>query len=202
MCIRRALKSHQRHNLSLMLCCSHLDRKEKTLGLIGRKETSLLRVCLCPPPQLSASRELVCVIDMLLICWGLLSRPTLRCPTAADDGQLICGTEISVLERKLSLRDSEADLNWSHLVRLLWRNTRVRLLMSQPFFHDEGCHHPWQIRFGSGCSVTVVCSVSLNIAVWTYLHERCLKLLAHLWLMPVCKTSPPYLCPERVRKMK
>lgn len=61
----------------------------------------------------------MCVIDMLLICQGLLSHHMLGCPSAADDGQLICGAEISVLERKLSLRRSTADLNWSHLVRLL-----------------------------------------------------------------------------------
>lgn len=174
MCIRRTLKSHEHHILSLMLCWSQFYIKEKTtLGLIALKQTSLLRVCLCSPnrlPLVSLCVLCVCVIDMLLICQGPLSRPMLRCPSAADDGQLICGVEISILERKVSLRHSTADLHWSHLVRLLWRNMCVRLVMSQPFSHDEGCHHPWQIRFGFGCSVTVVLNILLNITVWTYLH--------------------------------
>lgn len=69
LCIRRSRKSHQHRILSLMLCWSHLDIKEKTtLGLIALKETSLLRVCLCSPNCLPPVS--LCVCAYVCVCDG------------------------------------------------------------------------------------------------------------------------------------
>lgn len=81
---------------------------------------------------------------MLLICRSsLFSSPSRDVrPSAADDGQLICDSEISVLERELSPGRSADDLNRSHLVPLCCGNMCVGAVMSQTFFHDDGCRHP------------------------------------------------------------
>lgn len=82
------------------------------------------------------------VVDLLGTAFSLI-----RCLSTADDWQLICGPEISVLEKELSRRCVTSKPNWSHLVRFLWQNMCVRLVMrtGQAFSH-EGGHHPQDIH--------------------------------------------------------
>lgn len=84
----RALESPRLHILSLMLCMSHLEIKKKTrLGPISLKRDMLtlircmhqplcvfMHVCawVCVPSCVDGCEHVfVCLIDMLLICWGL-----------------------------------------------------------------------------------------------------------------------------------
>lgn len=46
------------------------------------------------------------LIDVLLICCQLPFPLPSLCQSAADDGQLICGPEISVLEKELCWRQA------------------------------------------------------------------------------------------------
>lgn len=80
--MRRALESCQFCILSVILCWSHLELKEKTeLWLISLKQQMLLHVCVCAlcqcvyPPVSTSVSMCVRLIDMLLICWGLPFRP-------------------------------------------------------------------------------------------------------------------------------
>lgn len=156
--MRRALESCQFHILSLMLCWSHLELRETTeLRLISLKQKQmLLHVCVCV-------QECVCLGVCILPCrrpWAcvcvfdwhvvdLLGTAFFgppQCLSTADDGQLICGPEISVFKKEVSQRHAATDLNWSHLVRLLWQNMCVGLVMrtGQALSRDR---HPWETRF-------------------------------------------------------
>lgn len=57
--------------------------------------TACERMCVC---------ACVYLIDVLLICCQLPFPLPSLCQSAADDGQLICGPEISVLEKELCRR--------------------------------------------------------------------------------------------------
>lgn len=151
--IRRTLEIPQLHILSLMLCRSHLELMEKTeLGLISLKEQMHLHVCMF---KNVFARDWSMAVSTCACVWltcrwfvGDCLFPPLRCLSTADDGQLICGPEISVLEKEVSWRHDATNLNWSHLVRLLWQNMCVRLVMrTGQAFSQEGSHRPWDIRY-------------------------------------------------------
>lgn len=116
--IRRALESPLLHILFLMLCRSHLELMEKTeLGPISLKEEVLLLhpplpvcvcvyVCVCvhtcQPVYAFLCQWLwacVSVCDWHAVDLSGTAFSQIPCLSTADDWQLICGPEISVLEK-------------------------------------------------------------------------------------------------------
>lgn len=90
----------------------------------------------------------VCVRDWHVVDLSGAAFSLIRRLCTADDWQLICGPEISVLEKEVSLKRATSKQNWSQLVPFLWQNMCVRLVMrtGQTFLHGA-CHHPSCIYF-------------------------------------------------------
>lgn len=111
-------------------------------------------------------RAHVCVRDWRVVDLSGTAFSPIRCLSTADDWQLICGPEISVLEKELSWRREASKRNRSHLVPFLWQNICVKLVMrtGPGFFHMKAAIIP----------EIAVFEHTVTAAFWTC-NRRCLN---------------------------